>query len=392
MIKIGIAGKPNSGKSTFFKSATLADVEIANYPFTTIDANQGIAFARSVCPCNELDVHCGHCKDGIRFTPIEMIDVAGLVPDAHLGKGLGNEFLDNLRQADAIIDVIDASGSTDENGNIVEVGRYDPLKEVDFIEKELSMWLYNVIHRDWNKISRKMRQDGLNIFFDKLAGLNINRQDAIYLINKIDLPDEVYRWSDEELMLFSNHLIKKSKPILIVANKVDIAPEENIARLQKLNEKGYKVILTTADGELALRFAEKRGIVKYIPGDKDFDIINVEGLNKKQLDALYFIKGIMKKIGGTGVQEAINTAVFDILNMVVVYPVENEKKWTDKNGNILPDSFLLKRGSTPRDLAYQVHSEIGDSFLFAIDSRRNMRVGENYELKDNDVIKIVSTK
>jgi len=321
-----------------------------------------------------------------------MIDVAGLVPDAHLGKGLGNEFLDNLRQADAIIDVIDASGSTDESGNIVEIGKYDPLKEVDFIEKELSMWLYNIMHRDWNRISRKMRQDGLNIFFDKLAGLNINRQDAIYLINKMHLPEEVYKWSDEELMLFSNQLIKKSKPILIVANKIDIAPEENIKRLQKLNEKGYIVVLTTAEGELALKLAEKKGIVRYTPGDKNFEIINTDGLNNKQYNALNFIKNIMEKIGGTGVQKAINTAIFDLLNMIVVYPVENEKKWTDKNGSILPDSFLLKRGSTPKDLAYQVHTDIGESFLFAIDARRNMRVGEDYELKDNDIIKIVSTK
>jgi len=379
MIKIGIAGKPNSGKSTFFKSATLVDVEIASYPFTTIDANQGIAFARSICPCTELDARCGHCRDGKRYTHLEMIDVAGLVPDAHLGKGLGNEFLDNLRQADAIIDVIDASGSTDENGNIIGIGKYDPLKEVDFIEKELSMWLYNIIHRDWDRISRKMRTDGLNIFFDKLAGLKINKQDAIYLMNKMDFSDEVYRWSDKELMFFSNRLIKKSKPILIVANKVDIAPEENIMRLKKLNEKGYKVVLTMSEGELALGLAEKKGIITYSPGDKDFEIINAKGLSKKQIDALNFIKNIMKKIGGTGVQEAINTAVFDLLNMIVVYPVENEKKWTDKNGNILPDSFLLKKGSTARDLAYQVHSDIGDSFLFAIDARKNMRVGEIYK-------------
>lgn len=366
MIKIGIAGKPNSGKSTFFKSATLIDIAIANYPFTTIDANHGIAFVRSICPCTELDTRCGHCKDGNRFTPIEMIDVAGLVPDAHQGKGLGNEFLDNLREVDAIIDVIDASGSTDEYGNIVGIGRYDPLKEVDFIERELSMWLYNIIHRDWNKISRKMRMDGLNVFFDKLASLKINRQDTIDLINKMDLPDEVYRWSDEELMRFSNQLIKKSKPILIVANKVDITPEENIEKLKRLKDKGYNVVLTTAEGELALRLAEKNGIIKYIPGDKDFEILNIKKLNKKQLNALNLIKDIMRKFGGTGVQEAINTVVFN-LNMIKVYPVENEKKWTDKNGNILPDSFLLKRGSTPRDLAYQVHSEIGESFLFAID-------------------------
>ena len=119
MIEIGLAGKPNAGKSTFFKSATLIDVAIANYPFTTIEPNVGIAYVRTRCVCRELGIDCGKCVDGWRFIPVKLIDVAGLVPGAHEGRGLGNEFLDNLRQAEGVIHVVDASGSTDEEGNEV---------------------------------------------------------------------------------------------------------------------------------------------------------------------------------------------------------------------------------------------------------------------------------
>ena len=392
MIKIGLAGKPNGGKSTFFKSSTLANVEIANYPFTTIDANHGIGFARSVCPCVEMDERCGNCRGGFRFVPVELIDVAGLVPDAHLGKGLGNEFLDNLRQADVIIDVVDASGSTDEGGNTVEIGSYDPLKEVDFIERELSMWFYGIIKRDWGRTSRKIQSDGMKVLAEKLAGLGVGEQEIKRSICDTELPEKTSLWKEGDLRLFSETVIRRSKPIIIAANKMDIAPEENLARLKRLDERGYKVILTSAAGELALRMAEKNDFIRYLPGDEDFEIVDDRRLNEKQLDALKYIKIMMKRGGGTGVQKAINTAVFDLLKMIVVYPVENERKYTDKNGNVLPDAFLLKKGSKTKDLAYQVHSEIGDGFLFAIDARKKMRLGEDYELKENDIIKIVSSR
>jgi len=392
MIKLGLAGKPNGGKSTFFKSSTLANVEIANYPFTTIDANHGIAFARSVCPCVEMDERCGNCRGGFRFVPVELIDVAGLVPDAHLGKGLGNEFLDNLRQADVIIDVVDASGSTDEGGNTVEIGSYNPLEEVDFIERELSMWFYGIIKRDWGRTSRKIQSDGMKVLAEKLAGLGVSEQEIKRSIDDAELPEKTSSWKEDDLRLFSGTVIRRSKPIVIAANKMDIAPEENLSRLKRLDEKGYKVILTSAAGELALRMAEKNDLIRYLPGDEDFEIVDDKRLNKKQLDALEYIKSMMKEKGGTGVQNAINTAVFDLLKMIVVYPVENERKYTDKDGNVLPDAFLLKKGSKTKDLAYQVHSDIGDGFLFAIDARKKMRLGEDYELKENEIINIVSSK
>ena len=135
---VGLVGKPSAGKSTFFKAATLAEVEIANYPFTTIEKNEGVGFVKVDCADKEFNVQCnprfGYCLDHKRFVPIQIIDVAGLVPGAHEGKGRGNQFLDDLRQADVLIHVVDISGSIDENGRPVDRGSYDPANDVIFLD------------------------------------------------------------------------------------------------------------------------------------------------------------------------------------------------------------------------------------------------------------------
>ncbi|ADB57421.1 redox-regulated ATPase YchF [Archaeoglobus profundus] len=388
MIEIGLAGKPNAGKSTFFKSATLIDVAIANYPFTTIEPNVGIAYVRTRCVCRELGIECGKCVDGWRFIPVKLIDVAGLVPGAHEGRGLGNEFLDNLRQAEGIIHVVDASGSTDEEGNEVGVGEHDPVEDVKFLREELDMWLFGILKRNWNKIARRIhleRRDPAKFITEQLAGLGFEEwmvKQALKVVGK-----GVHEFSDEDLKVFAQELRKVRMKMVIAANKADKAPDELIKRLLSLDEI---VIPTSAYYELALRLASKNGYIKYLPGDEDFEIL--KPLNEKQKKLLDEIRAFMKKYGGTGVQKAINTLVFDVLNYIVVYPVEDENKFTDSKGNVLPDAFLVKKGTTVRELAYKIHTEIGESFIYAIDAKRKVRIGEDYELKHNDVVKIVSAK
>ncbi|WP_456327576.1 redox-regulated ATPase YchF [Archaeoglobus sp.] len=388
MIEIGLAGKPNAGKSTFFKSATLIDVAIANYPFTTIEPNVGIAYVRTRCVCRELGIECGKCVDGWRFIPVKLIDVAGLVPGAHEGRGLGNEFLDNLRQAEGIIHVVDASGSTDEEGNEVGVGEHDPVEDVKFLREELDMWLFGILKRNWNKIARRIhleRRDPAKFITEQLAGLGFEEwmvKKALRVVGK-----GVHEFSDEDLKVFAKELRKVRMKMVIAANKADKAPDELIKRLLSLDET---VIPTSAYYELALRLASKNGYIKYLPGDEDFEVL--KPLNEKQKRLLDDIRAFMKKYGGTGVQKAINTLVFDVLGYIVVYPVEDENKFTDSKGNVLPDAFLVKKGTTVRELAYKIHTEIGESFIYAIDAKRKVRIGEDYELKHNDVVKIVSAK
>ncbi len=388
MLSVGLAGKPNAGKSTFFKAATLAEVEIANYPFTTIDANHGVSYVRVPCPCKELGEACGRCRDGMRYIPFELIDVAGLVPDAHLGRGLGNEFLDSLRVAEAVIHVLDASGSTDVEGNPVGIGEHDPTEDVEFLKDEIGMWLFGILERNWTRLMRRVKAEGVNpgiLISEQLAGAGVMEHHVRWALSAMRSDAPV--WDEEERKKFAQLLRGASKPMVIAANKIDIAPKEFVDRLMDLDEI---VVPTCAAAEIALRMADEKGAVSYRPGDGDF-VIEAD-LNKAQKAGLENIRALLAQWKRTGVQECMNRVVFDLLDYIAVFPVEDESKWTDKNGAVLPDAYLMKKGSTTKDLAYQVHSDIGDSFLFAIDARTKRRLGEKHELKDGDVIKIASTK
>ena len=387
MIEIGIAGKPNAGKSTFFKAATLADAEIANYPFTTIEPNVGVAHVRVRCVCRELGVDCGKCVDGWRFIPVKLIDVAGLVPGAHKGRGLGNEFLDNLRQSEGIIQVVDSSGSTDEEGNEVGIGEYDPCRDVEFLQEELEMWIFGLLKRGWERNVRRItmeKKDPVRFLAEQLAGLGFKERHVREAMKAVGY--DISSYGDEELKKFAEELRKRRMKTVVAANKADKAPEE---LLKKLVER-YSAVPTSAVFELTLRLAARNGYIKYLPGDSDFEIL--KPLNRKQEKALESIRSFLKKFGSTGVQETINRIVFDVLEYIVVYPVEDENKYTDTKGNVLPDAMLVKKGTTARELAYKIHTDIGESFIYAVDARKKMRVGEDYELKNSDVIKIVSAK
>ena len=387
-VSIALAGKPNTGKSTFFKAATLADVEIANYPFTTINANIGITHVRVICPCDELAVKCKNCIKGARFVPVELVDVAGLVPEAYKGRGLGNAFLDDLRQSEVIINVIDISGGTDIEGKPIGVGMHDPLDDVELLDKELTMWLCGIIQRNWARLARKTQLEEKieHLLAIQLAGTNVNEHQIKNSIIKLGLLDKPpSKWTEAEICNLSYEIRKISKPMVVAANKKDIAPVQNLERLVLLKDR---VIKTSAEAELALRLANKNRLIDYIPGDKHFKIIGaVSDQQKKGLEKILTL--IAEE--GTGVQTCINSAVFDVLDYIVVYPVEDENKLTDSNGNVLPDAFLMKRGQTVKDLAYKVHTDIGIGFLYAIDARNKKRLGEHHVLSNGDVIKIAST-
>jgi len=391
MLSLALAGKPNAGKSTFYKAATRADVDVANYPFTTIDANRGVTHARTDCPCLARDSRCGNerCHGGKRYVPVELLDVAGLVPGAHEGKGLGNQFLDELTNADAILNVVDASGGTNAEGEPVEVGTYDPVEEVDFVEREMDQWLAGIVARNWEGVERKSRSPEFDIdevLTDMLTGFGATVADVAASLRELAYPEDPIQWTDEDRAALAEEIRARTKPLVIVANKADVAPPEN---LQRLRETDKPVIPTTADGELALRTAAEAGIVDYDPGDPEFEITG--DVTDAQREGLNRIREVMTEYGGTGVQAAIDHAVYDLLDRITVFPVQNETKWTDGSGTVLPDAVLLPRRSTPPDLAYAIHTDIGEGYLHAVDARSDRRIGEDHELSEGDVIKIVST-
>ncbi|MGQ9679598.1 MAG: redox-regulated ATPase YchF [Candidatus Bathyarchaeia archaeon] len=395
---VGLVGKANVGKSTFFAAATMKPVEIAGFPFTTIKANRGVAYVRTQCVCQELGVKDqpvnSACIDGIRLIPVEIVDCPGLIRGAHQGKGLGNQFLDEVRRADALIILCDAAGSTDENGQPVASGSYDPVDDIQMFESEFTLWLLGIIKKDWDKIVRvaeAAREDVGKHLEEKVTGLGISRTHISIALEKAGLdPYKVRGWSSEDLTRFISELKKASKPFIIAANKADKDPaEENIGRLKKL---GYNVIPTCAEAELALRRASASGIVRYTPGDADFEIIT-PNLSEAQRKALEFIRErVFKRWGGTGIQNAINAAFFQLLETISVYPVEDADKLTDHWGRVLPDCYLIPKGTTVKQFAGLIHSDLAEGFIYAVDAKMKRKLGEDYVLKNNDVVQIVSAK
>lgn len=392
-MEVGLVGKPNVGKSTFFTAASRADVEVASYPFTTIDANKGIGYVTAKCPHEELDVECtpnnAPCMEGTRLIPVELIDVAGLVKDAHSGRGLGNKFLDDLRQASSLIHIIDVSGSTDAEGEPCELGSHDPKEDVEFLEKEIDYWLKGILDKNWKKMSRSIEVAGAKIekvLFDQLSGLGLSESRVTEALRDTDISDSPRNWDEEDLFKLAKNLREKTKPIIIAANKADLASEEQIEEFENID---YPVIPTSAEYELALRKASEKDIIHYIPGENEFEILK-DDITPEQKKGLGTISNFLDKFGSTGVQKTLERAVYDMLDMIVVYPVEDEHNYTDKEGRVLPDAYLLPKGSTAEDLAYTVHTDIGEGFIRAINAKTERIIGRDHELKDGDVIKIVS--
>ncbi len=397
---IGIVGKPSCGKSTFFKAMTLSDVAIASYPFTTIKPNRGAGYVKTDCADRFFNVQCnpreGYCVNGQRFVPVELLDVAGLVPGAHEGKGLGNQFLDDLRQAHVLIHVIDTSGSTNESGEPVEEGSHDPAKDILFLENELDLWYISILKKPWEKFSRQTLTEKQKVsaaIAKQFSGLNANEKIVSEIIFNLRLDAEnPTKWSDEDLKAFATELRKYTKPMIIAANKIDTKAGK--ANYEMLKEKfpNYTIIATSAESELALKEAGRKGLIEYSGGDNNFRIIDEKKLTPQQANALKFIQeNVLSIYGSTGVQETINKAVFGVLKCISIFP-GGVNKLTDQYGRILPDCFLMPPNSTALDFAYKIHSDIGAGFIRAIDVKKRLTVGKDHKLQNGDVIEIISSK
>jgi ribosome-binding ATPase YchF (GTP1/OBG family) len=397
---VGVVGKANVGKSTFFKAATLAEVEIANYPFATIKPNHGIGFVKIECVCKEFNVQCnprdGYSIDGNRFVPVDMIDVAGLVPGAHEGKGMGSQFLDDLNQADVLIHVIDVAGTTNEKGETIEPGNYNPASDIKFLEVELDMWYLRTLKKTWDKFSREVSQEHKEIekaIAKQFSGLGVTEEITKDVIKQLNLKEkQMTEWSEDDLKSIATEFRKITKPMIIACNKIDMpSGQKNFEKLKK-EFPDYTLVPCSAESELALKEAAKHELIKYIPGEDTFDVIEPDKLSDKQKQALEFIKtNILAKYKSTGVQDVLNKAVFDVLRYISIFP-GGVGKLQDQDGNYIPDCFLMPPATTALDFAYRLHTDFGDNFIKAINVKTKLPVGKNHNLEHRDVIEIMSNK
>jgi len=391
---IGLVGKPSVGKSTFFKAATLANVLIANYPFTTIKPNHGMGYVKIDCIDKEFNVQCmprtGYCINHKRFVPVDLMDVAGLVKGASEGKGLGNQFLDDLRQADVFVHIVDVSGETDAEGKLTS--GYNSIQDVEMLENELDLWYTGILKKVWKTFSKTVQSSGQNFaqaVAKQFSGLKVSEDDVKKVILKLDYDiEKPADWDEEQLMNFSHELRHITKPMIIAANKIDRPDSaENLKRLQK-EYKELMIIPCSADSELALREASKAGLIEYIPGESNFKIKGQT--NEKQKNALELIKkNVLDVYGSTGIQDVLNKAVFGLLEYFAVFPA-GVHKLADSKGNILPDCFLVPPGTTALDFAYIIHTDIGKNFVKAVDVHTKQAVGKDHKLKHRDGIEILT--
>ncbi|KAA8909997.1 hypothetical protein TRICI_004279 [Trichomonascus ciferrii] len=387
---IGIVGKPSSGKSTTLNSLTDASAKVGSFPFTTIDPNKATGYLQVDCACSRYgkEDSCkpnyGWCKNGRRSVPIMLLDVAGLVPGAHEGKGLGNKFLDDLRHADALIHVVDVSGTTDAEGKATR--GYDPLADIDWLQDEIFQWVAGNLRDKWGSIKRRhtaTKATTVETLQNQFSGYGSTQDLVARALSKVSLPP-LDQWTDEDLNTAVRAFTAEKFPTVLALNKMDHPDaDKNVSKIIK-KYPSSKTVLQSAISEVFIRKLAKQGYVQYEEGTEFLDTkedlpdSDLKPLDEKLKERVENVRDlVLYRFGSTGVVQVLQAAA-ELLDLVPVYPVRNIHNFG--GAQVFRDCVLLKRGSTVGQACRKI---MGDVPIAVIEGVGGVRVSEDDTIAEN---------
>ncbi|KAL4934153.1 Ygr210 GTPase family protein [Aspergillus undulatus] len=380
---VGLVGKPSSGKSTTLNSLTDASSKVGNFPFTTIDPQRAIGYLQIDCACQRYGVtdkckpNYGGCTDGKRSVPIELLDVAGLVPGAHQGRGLGNKFLDDLRQADALIHVVDVSGTTDAEGKATR--GYDPSQDIEWLRSEIVRWVLGNLMQKWGSIKRRhtaIKATAVETLQNQFSGYGSTPQTVARCLDRLNMKEPLEEWSDETVEEVVKAFIDEKFPTVFALNKIDHPDaDKNISKIAKMQDP-QSIVLCSAISEVFLRRLAKQNYIKYTEGsefvdtredliaDGDPDGGGLREMDEKLKTRVENLKDmVLYRFGSTGVVQCLSRAA-EILGLVPVFPVRNLHTFSSGAGTAaFRDCVLVKKNSTVGDVARKVMGDVPISYI-----------------------------
>lgn len=337
--------------------------------------------------------------NGLRSVPIELLDVAGLVPGAHQGRGLGNKFLDDLRHADALIHVVDVSGTTDAEGKATR--GYDPSVDIEWLRGEIVRWVEGNLMEKWGSIKRRhvaIKGNAVDTLQGQFSGYGSTRDVVARTLDRIALKEPLEQWSNETVSRVVDQFVEEKFPIVLALNKIDHADaDKNIAKIAKM-VPADRMVLCSAISEVFLRKLAKQKYVRYVEGsefvDTREDLIEqgeADGGGLKECDEklktrIENLKDmVLYRFGSTGVVQVLSRAA-DVLGLVPVFPVKNTHTFgAASTGPVFRDCVLVKKNSTVSDVARKI---MGDAPVSFIEGEGGRRVAEDaiVSVGKNDIL------
>lgn len=319
--------------------------------------------------------------------PIELLDVAGLVPGAHEGKGLGNKFLDDLRHADALIHVVDVSGTTDAEGKVTR--GYDPSVDIVWLRSEIVQWVLGNLMQKWGSVKRRhiaIKANAVETLQGQFSGYGSTSNVIARTLDRMGLKEPLEHWSDETVAKVVNAFVDEKFPTIIALNKIDHADaDKNIAKIAQMQDPDT-IVLCSAISEVFLRRLAKQGYVRYKEGDEFVDTREdliedgdptgggLKEMDEKLKTRVENLKDlVLYRFGSTGVNKVLTKAA-ELLGLTPVFPVKNIHNFSSGDNHsdaVFRDCVLVKKGTTVAEVARKV---MGDAPLAFVEGAGGARV------------------